>query len=80
MLDERLVQCYVRGLGMAADQVTAELAYNSRREWDSVGHMALVAELEATFDLMLDTDEIIGLSSVAKAVELLAKHGVELAS
>ncbi len=80
MIDDRLVQCFVRALGLAADRVTEGLAYNAVREWDSVGHMALVAELEGTFDLMLDTDEILGLSSVAKAVELLHKHGVALAS
>ena len=79
MIDDRLVQCFVRSLGLAADRVTDDLAYNAVREWDSVGHMALVAELEGTFDLMLDTDEILGLSSVAKAVELLQKHGVTLA-
>jgi hypothetical protein len=27
---------------------------------------------------MLDTDEIIAMSTVAKAVEILRKHGVEL--
>jgi acyl carrier protein len=80
MIDDRLVQCFVRALGLSADRVTADLAYNAIREWDSVGHMALVAELEGTFDLMLDTDEILGLSSVAKAVELLQKHGVALAA
>ncbi|MFM2152931.1 MAG: hypothetical protein RL199_1366 [Pseudomonadota bacterium] len=80
MLDDRLVQCFVRSLGLAADRVTADLEYNSIREWDSVGHMALVAELEGTFDLMFDTDEILGLSSVSKAAELLQKHGVSLAA
>ena len=80
MIDDRLVQCFVRSLGLAAERITEELAYNGVREWDSVGHMALVAELEGTFDLMLDTDEILGLSSVGKAVALLQKHGVALAA
>jgi len=46
------------------------------KEWDSVGHMALVAALEGAFDIMLDTDDILGLSSVARAREILMRYGV----
>jgi acyl carrier protein len=38
--------------------------------------MALVAALEEAFDIMLDTDDIIGMSSVAVAKEILAKYGI----
>jgi acyl carrier protein len=54
------------------------LAYQSIPEWDSVGHMVLVAEIENTFNIMLDTDEIIGMSDVAKAIDILQKRGVVL--
>ncbi|MGE4279579.1 MAG: acyl carrier protein [Magnetospirillum sp.] len=56
-----------------------DLAYQGLAAWDSVGHMRLVAALETAFDLMLDTDEVIGLSSFAKAVEIVGRHlGVEI--
>ena len=38
--------------------------------------MALVAEIENSFDIMLDTDQVIGMSSFAKAVETVAAHGI----
>jgi acyl carrier protein len=38
--------------------------------------MILISELEDTFDVMLETDEIIDLSSVAKAKEILQKYNV----
>lgn len=72
----RLISCFVRALGIAESLVTPSLSYNTIPEWDSVGHMALVAELENEYGLMLDTDEIIGLSSVNAAIALLTKHGV----
>ena len=53
------------------------LAYRSIPEWDSVAHMQLVAELEDVFDIMLDTEEVIGMSSYEVAKQILAKHGVE---
>jgi acyl carrier protein len=48
------------------------LSYQSIPLWDSVGHMALVAALEQEFDIMLDTDDIIDLSSFEKGKEILS--------
>ena len=53
-----------------------ELAYRGLPAWDSVGHMRLVAALETAFDIMLETDDVLDLSSFAKAVEILRKYGV----
>ena len=73
---EKLVQSFVESLGIKAEQVTDTLTYQSIEEWDSVGHMALVAELESAFDIMLDTDDIIDMSSVAIAKQILEKYDV----
>ena len=55
------------------------LSYQSVELWDSVGHMTLVANLEDTFDIMMETDDIIDLSSYEKGIEILKeKYGVEL--
>ena len=78
MAKDRLTKCFVEALGISPEAVTAGLAYNSIKQWDSVGHMALVAALESEFNVMLDTDEIIALSSVAVAEQILRKHSVPL--
>jgi hypothetical protein len=49
------------------------LAYQAVPLWDSVGHMALVAALEQEFDIMMETDDIIDLSSFEKGMEILSK-------
>lgn len=54
------------------------LTYQSIKAWDSVGHMALVATLEDTFDIMMDTDDIIDFNSYVKGKEIIAKYGVDL--
>tara|TARA_B100000609_G_scaffold199682_1_gene206411 strand:- start:5003 stop:5245 length:243 start_codon:yes stop_codon:yes gene_type:complete len=76
---EKLVQSFVESLGIKPEQVVDDLKYQSIEEWDSVGHMALVAELEANFDIMLDTDDIIDMSSVAIAKTILQKYEVSFA-
>jgi acyl carrier protein len=76
MTVDKLRDCFARALGIAPERVTDDLAYNSIKEWDSVAHMALVVELETEFDVMFDTDDILGMSTVAKAREILSRYGV----
>ena len=56
---------------------TNGLKYQDIPAWDSVGHMTLVAALEEAFDIMMDTDDIIDLSSFEKGKEILAKYDVQ---
>lgn len=75
--NQKLQQAFVNALAIDADQVTDELAYNTIPEWDSTAHMILIAELEDTFEVMLDTDDIIDMSSVLKARQILAKYDTQ---
>ena len=74
---QKLVQSFVQALGIGAELVTDELNYNTIKEWDSTAHMILISELENTFGVMLDTDDIIDMSSVGKAKEILTKYDVQ---
>jgi acyl carrier protein len=44
--------------------------------WDSIGHMNLVANLEREFGLQFEVDEIMEMASAAKIVEILHGKGV----
>lgn len=59
-----------------APETLAGLKYQDIPAWDSVGHMALVAELENTFDIMMDPEDIIDLSSYEKGQEILKKYAI----
>ena len=50
------------------------MQYQQIELWDSVGHMTLVANLEDAFDIMMETDDIIDLSSYEKGQEILANN------
>lgn len=50
------------------------LQYQQIELWDSVGHMTLVANLEDAFDIMMETDDIIDLSSYEKGQEILTRN------
>jgi acyl carrier protein len=74
---EQLAHVFAETLGIDIDTVIDSLQYNSIPEWDSVNHMALVVAIDAEFDITMDTDDVIDMSSFGKAKELLAKYNLD---
>lgn len=74
---EKYNEAFIESFGVTAEQLPG-LAYQEIPEWDSVGHMQLIAALEDAFDIMFDTDDIIDFSSYEKGKEFMAKYEVEL--
>ena len=74
---EKYVQAFVEALEIEAPTVEG-LEYQAIPQWDSVGHMGLVAAIEDAFDIMMDTDDIIDFSSFEKGMEILKKYDVEI--
>lgn len=75
----KLRDAFEEGLGISESEDLNELAYGQHENWDSVAHMNLVACLESEFDIMLETDDVIGMSSYPMALEILKKYGVDIA-
>lgn len=70
---EKYTQAFVDSLEISKDDVEG-LTYQSISAWDSVGHMELVAAIEDTFDIMMDTDDIIDFNSFERGKEILSKN------
>ena len=68
---------FIEIFSISESTLNDDLLYNSIPEWDSVGHMSLIAELEEVFDIMMEMDDIIDFSSYKKGFEIVAKYGVE---
>jgi acyl carrier protein len=58
------------------DKVSETLEYNEIEEWDSIGHMTLIAALEEKFDISFETDDIVDFSSFEKGKEILGKYKI----
>ena len=70
---EKYNQAFIESLEVTEDQLNG-LQYQEIPNWDSVGHMGLMAAIEDAFDIMMDTDDIIDLSSYEKGKEILAAN------
>ena len=72
----RLKIAFSDALDLAQEKITDELSYGSET-WDSVAHMALIASIESEFDIMMETDDVIDMSSFKKSKEILKKYDIE---
>jgi acyl carrier protein len=76
---EKLRNAFVNALHVSPDSDFESMAYGQTPGWDSIAHMALISEIETAFDIMLATDDVIGMSNFSKAKEIVARSGVSFA-
>ena len=69
---------FQEGLGTEDSAITEDLEFNSIEEWDSIGHMGLIAALEEEFNISFETDDIVEFSSYKKGIEILKKYQVKI--
>lgn len=55
----------------------ANLKFKESENWDSVGHMTLISALEDAFDIFLEVDDMMSITSYNKGKEVLSKYGVD---
>jgi acyl carrier protein len=75
---EEVRDAFAKALDLPPDTDVEALEIGNDPHWDSIGHMALVAELEARFGIMLETDDIVAMSSYPASIEVLRRYGVDV--
>ena len=73
---EKYQGVFVSSFSIDKSQLDEKFVYESVPEWDSVGHMGMIAELEDTFDIMLEMDDIIDFSSYTVGIDILSKYNI----
>ena len=75
---EKYITVFKEALDVDEAVLTDGLTFDTIPEWDSVGHMRLIALLEDTFDIMFETDDIMEFSSLGKGKKIMKKYGVDI--
>ncbi len=73
-MEDRLRVIFSESLNIKASDVVDGLRYSEIPQWDSVAHMALIAAIEEGFDIMLDAEDVIDMSSFSQAKEIVTKY------
>ena len=69
---------FMTSFSITSEQLNSSLEYDSIPEWDSVGHMGMIAGLEDAFDIIFEMDDIIDFSSYEEGTNILKKYDVIL--
>lgn len=72
---ERLANVFQKIFGLEPNRFTLNMAPEEVPNWDSIGHMNLVAELEQEFQQQFEVDEIMEMSSPQKILDILKAKG-----
>lgn len=73
---EKYDAAFTETFAIGPDDLKSGLQYQSIKAWDSVGHMALIAALEDTFDIMLEMDDVVDFGSYEIGIKTIEKYGV----
>ena len=73
---EKYQDIFTKSLSIDSKKFNENLKYNEIQEWDSIGHMTLMSGLEDSFDITMDTDDIVEFSSYKKGIDILKKYKV----
>ena len=65
---------FIEAFELEEDSNLEDLKYQSIDEWDSIGHMALMAELETNFEITIKTEDLIEFESYIQGVDILARY------
>ena len=75
---EKYKKIFIEALSIETSSFDEKIKYNDISEWDSIGHMTLMAALEEGFSISMETDDIVDFSSFKKGIEILKKYKVQI--
>jgi acyl carrier protein len=67
-------QLFAQELNIDIALIVDSLEYNTILEWDSIAHMRLIVALEDKFDIMIDTDDVIDMSTFKIAYDTVNRY------
>ena len=71
--EDKIKEIFVKIFPETKDDFDINREQSDYENWDSFTHVNLVSELESQFDIQLETDEIISISSAKTALDLITK-------
>lgn len=71
-------QCFISVLGVSGEQLNDSFTFSDTDVWDSLAHLTLVAELEDSFDILLESEDVLNFGSYENGKQILKRYGVEL--
>ena len=75
---EKYNAAFYEAFDLEPDSDLEDLAYQSIDEWDSIGHMALISELEDAFKITIKTEDLVEFESYNQGTDILARYSITI--
>jgi len=75
---EKYNELFIQNFRVRVEQLNSEFIASDIEQWDSLAHLQLITLLEDAFDILIDADEIMEITSYENGKIVLKKYGVEV--
>lgn len=76
--EKKLREIVAKVLLLQEAEVNDDISRKDAEAWDSLAHLMLINEIEATFDVSFSDDDIVEINSISDLKGKLRKLGVEI--
>jgi acyl carrier protein len=73
-MDEQLKEVFAEALDLEIEEIEEDSSQDNLEDWDSLGHLNLISEIEKTFKVKITMDEVMEMTTYAKVKEIVNKH------
>ena len=77
MNKEKYSQIFSNVFGVDQTELNEGFNFKDIETWDSLTHLTLISELEAAFDVLFETDDILHFGGYLNGIEILKRYGVD---
>lgn len=74
---EKYNKIFMDVLGVKEAALNDAFTFKAVPQWDSVAHLSLISELEDTFDIMFDSEDILHYGSYLNGMDILKRYGID---
>ncbi|PKK39906.1 hypothetical protein ABB02_00695 [Clostridiaceae bacterium JG1575] len=79
MNNQAIYERIFRSLFMLEDKdFESDYTFADHDNWDSMAHLQLISELEDHFDVLFDSEDILGFGSYQNGMKILRGYGVDI--
>ena len=73
-MDAQLKEVFAEALDLEVDEIEEDSSQDNLEDWDSLGHLNLISEIEKTFKVKITMDEVMEMTTYAKVKEVVSSH------
>ena len=76
--EDRLKEILSKVFLIDKDEVSDDLSRKDVQEWDSMGHLMLITEVESTFGVFINDEDLTKIKTVGDIKEVLRRLGLAI--